>query len=65
MELNWQLLITALGLALVFEGASYVLMAKKMRNLLITLSLASPDALRFGGLLCMAFGVLLVWLVRG
>ncbi len=64
MNLNWNLLLTALGLALVFEGVSYALMAGRMRQLLLSLAQASPSALRMGGLICMAFGVFLVWLAK-
>ena len=64
MNLDWNLLLTALGLALVFEGVSYTLMAEKMRALLISLSQATPNALRTGGLICMALGVFFVWLAK-
>lgn len=58
-------LITALGLALVIEGALYALFPAGMRRLLAR-ALAEPEGLlRWVGLIAAAAGVLVVALARG
>lgn len=57
-------LITALGLALVIEGALYALFPGPMQRLLAR-ALAEPEThLRWAGLIAAAVGVAIVALVR-
>ena len=58
-------LLTALALVLVLEGALWAISPDGMkRAAAMALALANQQ-LRIGGLLIAAFGVFLVWLVRG
>ncbi len=58
-------LLTALGLVLVIEGVLYGGLPRLARRLAAeVLSLPEP-ALRIGGMVSLALGVLVVWLVRG
>ena len=58
-------LLSAVGLVLAIEGALYAAFPGAMRRALDALG-AQPDrALRVGGFLALASGVVLVWLVRG
>ena len=58
-------LLTALGLALVIEGALYALFPGPMRRLLAR-ALAEPESrLRWAGLMAAMLGVAVVALVRG
>ena len=57
--------LTAVGLVLVIEGASYALFPGGMRRMM-ALVLTLPQAqLRAAGLAGAALGVVIVWLVRG
>lgn len=58
-------LLSALGLVLAIEGALYAAMPGAMRRALASLGEQPDQALRAGGLLALAGGVVLVWLVRG
>lgn len=64
MDGFWPALLTALGLVCVIEGLAYALFpggAKRMAAMATGL----PDAtLRRGGLIAVAIGVTIVWLVR-
>lgn len=57
--------LTALGLALAIEGILYSAFPGPMRRALASVSGMSDQSLRMGGLLALAVGVFVVWLVRG
>ncbi|MBL4600083.1 MAG: DUF2065 domain-containing protein [Rhizobiaceae bacterium] len=58
-------LIIAIGLLLVFEGLIYSLVPGGMKRMAAEL-MQMPDAtLRVFGIVIMAVGVLLVWLIKG
>ncbi len=58
-------LVTALALVLVIEGAFYALFPNRMKRAIATL-LGVPDGnLRLAGLIAVALGVGIVWLLRG
>jgi uncharacterized protein YjeT (DUF2065 family) len=58
-------LLTALALVLVLEGALWAIAPDGMkRAAVVALSIANQQ-LRTGGLIAVALGVLLVWLMRG
>ncbi len=64
MNIDWTLLITAVGLALVFEGIPYFLFAEKMPLMLVTLAEQKPKFLRFIGLAAMILGLLIISFAR-
>ncbi len=58
-------LVTALALVLVIEGAFYALFPGRMKRAMATL-LGVPDGnLRLAGVVAVALGVGIVWLLRG
>ncbi|MGH6931558.1 MAG: DUF2065 domain-containing protein [Dongiaceae bacterium] len=58
-------LLTAIGLVLVLEGLALALMPEQAKRAMAEI-LARPSAtLRFGGIVVLAAGVFVVWLVRG
>jgi uncharacterized protein len=57
-------LLTALGLVLVIEGLLYALVPGHLKHLVSAIAGTSEDRLRFGGVMAVAVGVGLVWLVR-
>ncbi len=54
----------ALGLVLVIEGALYALFPEKMLKALDQIREAPPAVLRVTGIVAVAIGWLVVWLVR-
>ncbi|MBA4356284.1 MAG: DUF2065 domain-containing protein [Humidesulfovibrio sp.] len=64
MELDWQLILIALGLAFLLEGLPYFILAERMPAILLTLASRPPRALRVFGLTSILLGVLLVALGR-
>jgi uncharacterized protein YjeT (DUF2065 family) len=58
-------LITALGLAMVIEGALYALFPDAMRRMMAIVLGQPQNQIRGAGLFAVALGVLIVWLVRG
>jgi hypothetical protein len=64
MNIDWSLLIAAVGLALVFEGIPYFLFAERMPLFLVTMAEQSPKMLRFIGLIAMILGLLIISLAR-
>ena len=64
MELDWQLVAIALGLAFLLEGLPYFILAERMPAILLALASRPPRALRVLGLTSMILGVLLVALGR-
>ncbi|MHC1702124.1 MAG: DUF2065 domain-containing protein [Humidesulfovibrio sp.] len=64
MELDWQLIFIALGLAFLLEGLPYFVLAERMPGILLTLASRPPRSLRILGLTSIILGVLLVALGR-
>ncbi|HEX7776077.1 MAG TPA: DUF2065 domain-containing protein [Parvibaculum sp.] len=58
-------LLSALGLVLAIEGALYAAFPAVMRRALTSIGMQPDQALRVGGLLALATGVVIVWLARG
>ena len=57
-------LIIAIGLFLFIEGFLYALFPSKMKNMLLKLNDIKDNQLRAGGLIFLAIGFLIVWLVK-
>jgi len=64
MNIDWSLLIVAVGLALVFEGVPYFLFAERMPLMLLKLAEQPPKFLRFVGLSAIILGLLVISLGR-
>ncbi len=64
MNIDWTLLLSALGLALVFEGIPYFLFAEKMPKVLLTLANQPKKHLRILGLTSIILGILVVSFAR-
>lgn len=60
----WTALLTAFGLVLVIEGLLYAAAPEAMQRMMARLMQASPALLRQAGLIAVALGVLIVWLMR-
>ncbi|MEM8854510.1 MAG: DUF2065 domain-containing protein [Pseudomonadota bacterium] len=58
-------LLAAIGLVLVIEGVAYALAPQAMRRMILQMVHAPVEMMRIGGLITVALGVLIVWLVRG
>lgn len=56
--------VMALGLVLVIEGLLYALVPGQLRAMMLSFQKLSDDQLRTGGVIAMALGVMIVWLVR-
>ena len=54
-------LIIAFGLFLFIEGALYAIFPSKMRNMIMKLSEIKDNQLRFGGLIFLIIGFLIIW----
>ena len=57
--------LTAIGLVLVIEGCLLVLAPGLAKRMVAEILTAAPQMLRIGGVVAVAVGVGLVWLVRG
>lgn len=57
-------LITALGLVLVIEGILYAVAPAAMKAALVQMLSISEAQLRRGGLIALAIGFVIVWLMR-
>jgi uncharacterized protein len=55
---------TALGLVLVIEGLTYALVPGKMKSMMASLQNLSDEKLRIMGVVAMALGVCVVFVVR-
>ncbi len=64
MNIDWPLLIMAVGLAFIFEGIPYFLFAERMPLMLVKLAEQQPKFLRFIGLAAIILGLLVVSLGR-
>lgn len=58
-------LITAIGLVFVIEGLIYALAPGVMKRMAAMASGMEESQLRIAGLAAAAFGVVVVWLIRG
>lgn len=56
---------TAIGLVLALEGALYALFPELMKRMAQQVLQSPGDSLRIVGVVSVAIGVALVWLVRG
>ena len=54
-------LIIAFGLFLFIEGVLYALFPSKMKNMIMKLSEIKDNQLRFGGLIFLVIGFLIIW----
>ena len=59
-----EVLLLVLGGALVAEGLLYGLFPNMARRMVEMVGTLSPDALRIGGVVCLALGVLVFWIAR-
>ena len=57
-------IVMALGLVLVIEGLLYALVPGQLKAMMVSFQKFSDDQLRTGGVIAMALGVMIVWLVR-
>lgn len=64
MTFDIPLFMTALGLALIFEGLPYFLLAERMPSLLRMLAERHPGQLRLLGFFVLLFGLGLIYLAR-
>ena len=58
-------LIVGIAIALVLEGIFYALFPDQMKAKMAQLLTAPSSSLRIGGVVALAIGVFIVWLVRG
>ena len=58
-------LLTALGLAIVIEGVCYALFPDAMKKMMLQVLGQPSSNLRTFGIAAAAFGVFIVWLIRG
>ena len=58
-------LIVGIAIALAFEGIIYALFPDQMKAMMAQLLTAPSSSLRTGGVMALAIGVFIVWLVRG
>ena len=56
--------LMALGLVFVIEGLLYALVPGHLKRMMDSMRTLSDDQLRIGGVVAIASGVLIVWLVR-
>ncbi len=54
-------LIIAFGLFLFIEGAMYAIFPSKIKNIIMKLSEIKDNQLRFGGLIFLVIGFLIIW----
>lgn len=65
MQIDTPDLITGLGLALFMEGLLYSVFPGGMKRMVVEIMQLPPRMIRALGLLAMASGIFVVWLVRG
>ena len=64
MHIDWHHVLTAVGLALIFEGMPYFLRPDKMPAMLLWLASRPPYALRRMGFAAMLGGLLLIYIAQ-
>ncbi|MGC6511236.1 MAG: DUF2065 domain-containing protein [Parvibaculales bacterium] len=57
-----QYLLLGIGLVFVVEGTLYALFPDALKRMIAQMGDMKPEMLRTGGVMALAFGVLLVWL---
>ncbi len=57
-------LIIALGLLLFIEGILYAIFPSKMKNMLSKLNNVSDNQLRFGGIIFVIIGFIIIWYLK-
>lgn len=57
-------LLVAIGLVLVLEGVMYAAAPDAMKRMIAQMLVVPSETLRIAGLVAMAAGVVLVWLIR-
>lgn len=57
-----KLVLLGIGLVFVVEGTLYALFPGGLKRMISQMGDMKPEALRNGGVMALAFGVLLVWL---
>ena len=57
-------LLMALGLVFVIEGLLYALVPGHLKRMMDSMRSLSDDQFRIGGVVAIASGVMIVWLVR-
>ena len=57
-------LIIAFGLFLFIEGILYAIFPSKMKNMILKLSQISNEQLRFGGLVFVILGFVIIWYLK-
>lgn len=57
-------LVVALGLVLAIEGTLYALAPQAMRDMMAKMQSTPTETLRIAGVVALAIGVGIVWLVR-
>jgi uncharacterized protein len=60
-----KLFILLIGMVLIFEGLPYVAAPESMQAWLKKISEMSPEQVRVMGLISMAIGLLLCWIIQG
>ncbi|MFH2123786.1 MAG: DUF2065 domain-containing protein [Pseudomonadota bacterium] len=60
-----KLFILLIGMVLIFEGIPYVAAPESMQSWLKKISEMPPGQLRVMGLMAMATGLLLCWIIQG
>jgi len=58
-------ILVALGLVMVIEGLIYAAFPGAMKRMMVMALEMSDSSLRTGGVLAIAIGVFVVWLVKG
>jgi uncharacterized protein YjeT (DUF2065 family) len=59
-----KLLVSLIGLVLIFEGTPYVVAPEAMQRWMLQLAALRPGALRIAGLAALAFGLFLCYLTQ-
>ncbi len=62
---SMKLFVLLIGMVLIFEGLPYVAAPESMQAWLKKISEMPPEQLRIMGLIAMATGLLLCWIVQG
>lgn len=63
--MDWEMFLSALGLALFMEGVFYTLVAGRLKSLVVALLQQPAASIRLAGLTTAVIGVAIVWLARG
>jgi uncharacterized protein YjeT (DUF2065 family) len=62
---SMKLFVLLIGMVLIFEGLPYVAAPESMQAWLKKISEMSPEQVRVMGLISMAIGLLLCWIIQG